>query len=534
MTLEFSDIIELIENKIGKEQWVYLYKKESSLTENFYIYSAIIPNEHVIKVLGTDNWDVTIGGGRPGYSSMAPDFETEYLRFGNFDNIEPLVYIRKFRGMVEDSIEISQEFIHYFNLYFDQCKNKYIEILQDGSTIEAIVMEEDSIKVRLKHLKVFLAVKKSHLAIYFDIWRISDKTLSQLNIKKGLKNSRKDNYIYSLEFFDRNRFMHVYPDGKSCSCFLGKILIEGKKNFIPDQIFGGSEKEEYLEFIVGINENGEERSETCNPHELGPNEFLTPVFFKRDVLKKYYDNPQKYEVVDSYVMCRSLWSMPIDNNLRDSVAVFLGDLGRHLSYNEQMYWKGFNIMPEGGISQTYWNRSMMNIISPPEMYDLLFKQYFEEFNRFWCEKFEWYLFKPLNEPDQYVLSTLHVPLSESPAEFEQQVIFLTKIIVDSINQAELKKRIGEINNEMKGIDRLNAYLEEQQITRHDTYIKFLRNLQTLRSKGVAHRKSKDYEKEIKKLNFLDFEKKGYVDNFIDILSYSIRLLKFLIFNFKNN
>lgn len=37
MTLDCKDIIELIENKISKEQWLSLYKKETSLTE-FYTY----------------------------------------------------------------------------------------------------------------------------------------------------------------------------------------------------------------------------------------------------------------------------------------------------------------------------------------------------------------------------------------------------------------------------------------------------------------------------------------------------------------
>ena len=532
MTLDYKDIIEQIENKTGKELWVFLYKKEVSLTEYLYIYSAIIPNEMTDKVLNTDNWDLTLGEGLPGYGKKAPNFETEYLRFGNHENIEPLIYIRQIQGIEEESIEISQEFIHYFNLYFDKRQNKYVEILRDGNKVDVLIIENSSIKVRLKHLKIFLAVKKSHLAIYFDIWRISNKPLRELNIKKGLSNIQKENYNYSFKILDNNRFVHLYPAGRSSSWFLGKALISGKKDFDPD-FFEGSEREDYKEFIVGIDENGDNLLEKCNPHNLGPNLFLTPVFFNREVLRKYFDNPQRYEVLDSYLMCKSLWGMPIDNNKKNHIVVFLGDLGKHLSHSEQSYWKGFNVFPEGKISKTYWNRSFMNIVNPPEMPDLLFKHNFQEFTQFWYEKFGWHLFKPLNEPDQYLFTTLHIPLSESAVEFEHQVLSITKIIIESINQKELRKKIKDLNKEQKGIDKLEAFLEEINIVGYNKHIKFLRNLQSLRSKAVAHRKNKDYVNEIKKLNFLDFEKKGYIDNFSDLLIFSIKLLKFLKINFQD-
>lgn len=253
------------------------------------------------------------------------------------------------------------------------------------------------------------------------------------------------------------------------------------------------------EFIIGIDENGDEIYKRCNPFEVGPNEFLTLVFFNREVMRKYFDNPQKYDVLDSY--------LPIDNNNRNYIMVFLGDLGKHLSYSEQAYCKGFNVSPDDKISNTYWNRSFMNTISPPEMPDLFFKHLFENFSQFWKEEFGWYLFKPLNEPDNLLFSTLHIPLSESPIEFEHHVLSLTKIIIDSINQKELGNRIKDPNKEQNGIDKLEVFLDEKGINGYDIHIQYLRNLQKLRSKGVAHRKSRDYAKEIKKLNFLDFERK---------------------------
>lgn len=524
MVLEFRDILNHIETRVGKEYWVYLYKRENSLIETSYMWSAIVPDEFVGKALDTINWDLHLGEGLPGFGSQSPKFEPEYLRFGNFEGIEPLVFIREFQGLKDNSIDFSQEFIHYFNLYFDKSENRYYEILTDGNQEEVLILDETFIKVRLKHLKIYLAAKKSHLALYFDIWRISDKSLDELNIKKQSINVRKDNYNFTYETLDNNRFSYNNPKGKSCSWFLGKVLIPPKANFNLDTL-QGSEERKFGEYIVGIDKNGDEVYKKCNPS--GPNEFLIPVFFDREVLRKYFDNPQRYEVLDCFLRCRSIWSMPIDNDNRGYVAVFLGDLGKHLSYKEQMYWKGFNINIDGSLSRTYRNRSLMNKITSPGMPDLLFKQRLKEFAAFWYTKFGWHFFKPLNESDIHLLSTLRIPLSESPAEFEQQVLSLTKILVDSINEKEISKLLSDTVQGQKGIDKLEALLREKSVRGYVEHVKFLRNLQSLRSTGVAHRKGKKFDKEIDKLKFVNLGQKGYKDNFFDILNLAIEFIDFL-------
>ncbi len=89
------------------------------------------------------------------------------------------------------------------------------------------------------------------------------------------------------------------------------------------------------------------------------------------------------------------------------------------------------------------------------------------------------------------------------------------------------------DKEWKGIDKLEVFFDERGIIGYGKHIKFLRNLQSLRSKAVAHRKNREYAKEIKKLNFLDLEKKGYIDNFIEILQQAIKLLQYLYLSFQN-
>ncbi len=525
MSLDFQDIIKEIENKIGKEQWVYLYKQIETSIQDYTLYSTLIPNNKIDSVLENDNWEIHLGEGLPGVGRHAPLFEDQYLRFGNFENIEPLVYLRFFNGVEKPIVELSQELIHYFDLFPNYKDNKYTEIMGDGNEVDVIIFDENSVKIRLKHLKIYLAIKKSHLIIFLDIWRYSDISCDKLGIKEGLKTIKKQNYRYSYDIKDYV-VQFGKPDMISSSWFLGKILIAGKTDFKPN-LFSNSEEDLYEDYIIGIDENGDDIQKTCNSMKLGPNEFLSLVFFDRTVLSKYYNNPQKYEVIDCLISYKSFWMLPIDNNKKDYIVVFLGDLGKHLSYKEQTYWKGFNVVPDGKLSKTYWDRSFMMTNSPPQMPDLYFKHIFLKFSKSWEKKYGWELFKPLNEPDSHYFSTLHVPLSDSPIEFEQQVLSLTKILIDSMNEKEVIKGIIEQNDEWKGIDKFEAFLNEKTSFGGSVQIKFLRNLQSLRSQSVAHRKSRDYEKNIKKLDFLDFEEKGYIDNYIDILLQAIKLIQFL-------
>ncbi len=71
-----------------------------------------------------------------------------------------------------------------------------------------------------------------------------------------------------------------------------------------------------------------------------------------------------------------MWGIRIDNNNPDYVCVFLGDLGRDLPEKDQIYWKSYNIPPEGEISETYFRRSFLGQFADPSSEDLIFKHKF--------------------------------------------------------------------------------------------------------------------------------------------------------------
>lgn len=241
---------------------------------------------------------------------------------------------------------------------------------------------------------------------------------------------------------------------------------------------------------------------SCDPDRLanyfGANEaaphYLTPVWFKRDVLVKYYNDPGKFSVEDGYLRCGSLWGLRMDNNVPDYVVVYLGDLGRDLNVDEQTYWRTFNVTPGGRKpSETNFLRAFAAQFTDPSEPDHLFKQRYTQLNEAWVAKFQWPLYRQLHKDDAHIPIQFHLPISEAVGEFDSQLLYLVKLLIDSLNEAELAK-IGGADAGDKGITKFEKFLKAKNYVHVDRDISILRTLQNLRSTGAAHAKGKSFDK----------------------------------------
>lgn len=482
-------------DKIGSEPWVVVYASHGTESGHEAIFSALIPNNQVQRSLANPSWDLMIGSGMPGYTVYhQPDGreEVRYHRLGDNAGIEPFVLCRDFHGLKESSVEIIEEFRLFHNLYYDRSCNQYVKFSENGDETVVVRVLPDQVEIRLNEIRQFLAIKEMHLAVYFEVVVYSAIAIDELPKKSRDIDVRAEFTIYAFNaakadwLFDRNF--------RSFSRLLGKKLIppyrKDQSGFWPYE----RPSQRYEEFIIGVDQNGKEITRSCNEESLRHSaDYLTPIFFKREVLSKYYSNPAKYSVEDSYLRCGGLWSIMIDNNNPEFVVVYLGDLGRDLEYEEQMYWRSFNVQPEGSISKVHYQRSILAQFADPTRADLAFKYSFNKFQSQWHAKMGWYLFEPLSREDRHFLTSLRIPLANDQAEFDAQVLALSKILIDSLNEKELEEsRVPK--SEKKGISKLEAFLASRSFPDHKTHIKFLRNLQSLRSAGVAHRKGREYIK----------------------------------------
>lgn len=368
----------------------------------------------------------------------------------------------------------------------------------EGEAIVVAKIETKKVEVRLKEVRQFLAVKEMHLAIYFKLTRYSELLPNDLPINSEFS----ENFTY-FKFFVNSIDEKSSLRGKdrSYSHLIGKKLIET----FPLENCGlppFKESKKYQKFIIGLDKNGESVEYTCDPYELGNGfdanqnlpDYLTSVFFRREVLQKYYANEKLYSVEDGYLRCQELWGLKLDNNHHEYVVVFLGDLGTYLPSEEQIYWRSYNVLPDGHMSEVNLKRSFDLCPAKAEQIDLVFKNCFNRFSQKWEAAKGWSFFRKLDEGDKHYFQALRIPLISSQKEFDELVHALAKIMVDSLNEKAIAEANPGGNTETRRISKLDSFLKASEYPSRQKSIKFLRNLQELRSSSTAHLKGKNYQK----------------------------------------
>ncbi len=364
------DIREWIENGLDAEIMVPVFGNRVDKKYDVYLQSFLLPIDAVESDMQNDTYNAnTMEPGITVYGSWEND-EKVYHRWGNGDDFEPLIIKRNFNGVATDSVEVAEEFRLLFNLYFNSQKNEYVDV-SDGEGITVVKMNDNGyITIHKRYLKTYLAVKEKALIIHIDS-RCVALDASEKVEEDGLAYRNDENSIfYTLNIGNtstgtkRENYSYIFAKNVIWGCSL-----------CDSNIWPYNEEKNYVDFVIGIDENGKEIRHTCNPSCLsnyfGANptapHYLTPVYFDAAVLNKYYSKPEIYKVEDGIIRCGVLWSLYIDNSNSDYVSAYLGDLGRDLpSESEQHYWRGFNKAVGGKLSSTKVKRDFMCIASDSE------------------------------------------------------------------------------------------------------------------------------------------------------------------------
>lgn len=262
-----------------------------------------------------------------------------------------------------------------------------------------------------------------------------------------------------------------------------------------DNVYDGR----YIDFKIGISPTGVPIMHTCDPKRLanffganpGAPQFLTPVFFRTAVLDKYINEPSRYDVESGCLRCKrngsALWCIPIDNHGADCVSVWLGDLGS-LPYAQQLHFASQNVS-KGEVSDTFF-RSQIDAEFCDSLHPVaVFKSSYYKLRTVGWEELGWHLLLPLTEQDQHYMSALKLLTHNEQKEFDEQILALTKILIDSLNEKELHRFLS---CEERGIALFDRVLKQRNVLGSEQHVKFLRNLQDIRSTFVAHRKGEKY------------------------------------------
>lgn len=474
------------------------------------LHSALVSDEKLSDALSRYEWDLRKGSN--GVSEIWSDGKWSFCHDG-IDVLEPFVLYRSANYDIDNYVELSQDFRVLLNMhdrYISPTEHCFVVDNENGDWEKVAEIKEETIRIKLTSLRKYLALRRMNLLLFFDEMRFSQQSFKELGLTPVMNQIVKDDdYIYNY-----SSLVDCHADGnKSGGWIMGKCVLRYREKDYNRDSFDQDDKQ-YAEFIYDYDDEGEPMSHSCKKETLsnyfvanGDNPLeMTPIFFKKEVLDKYYSNPNKYTVSDGAVGCEGSWSLYIDNDHRNYVIVPLVYLG-NLDYSEQLYWKGYNVSPERdmGFSKTAYKRWIEGNFCDPMFPDLQFKYRFKQFNKRWEKQFGWPLFLPLIDEDEHRYKTLHCLTTENNhSDFDEQILSMTKLVVDSLNQKCLLSEIDDSNTEVEsflkerkvtsslelkaGIDKFQAFIFSKGMKCPDM-VNFLRKVQSLRSNSVAHRKS---------------------------------------------
>ena len=462
-------------------------------------YSVLAPQSLRNSFLEEEDWSVRIGWGLPGTTNYHDDPPgSSYHRFGNHEGWEPIVILPDSHDGRDSETLINQEFVLTFRLFEDKKSGNYLSVAEDGSEEVVIERSVDRVRVRSSYLARYRALRQMDLWIFIDAVGRHPSIGGARDFSEFEDHWRTDSscgraaaghrFNQTTSHFTAKKFL---PPGPIESCRLWQF---------------DTKTESYSEFLIGEDELGQPISFTCEEAKLanyfGKNpeapHYLTPVFFRSDVLKKYYENPDRYAVSEGSVRCAGSWYLRLDNDHLEYVAVFLGDLGRDLPATERTYWKSYNIVPIGPMSDSYFRRSINGEWVDATRADHRFRHAYEEARSIWKDNHGWSLHREPHNLDAQLIATLHTPLNDGQTEFEEQLLGLAKVLVDFLDVKQLKSLVGSEKENEPSLPKLRRFLTSLGYEYVEQDITFLRNVQELRSKAVAHSKGSSYDEYITK------------------------------------
>lgn len=488
----FKDYIDKYK-KINREEWIVLYDKNEvqNLENDVFTFCALIDKEKVYEndYLNKFEWGfATDSFGRVGFGTFGWG-DTEELFFTDgtsYEDFEYLVALRYF-DKYDTSVEINPKFIWYGNLV--KQNEGYVDALTDELIIKVTPYH---IEVKREYLKDFLCALDKVCVIVFDHRRHFN---SSEKIKSKYEDISGENYFITLSVSSARGFGGNY-DG--CSSIIGKTVISPFKKLHHRDYKYFTEDKEFERFIIDYDEDEDEEIEfTCNEAELanyfGANpdapHFLTPVFFDIKVLDKYKNDPRNYVVNDSNISFLSEWSIPFNINKERKVSVWLGDLGR-IPFEEQKYWRTFNIKPEGKMDSKFVDRQIRGIWTDASRIESKLVPSLNRFNAMIKEQYGDVIFNVLSDADKEIYNTFMIPTNYSIPEYQSFLMKLSKLTAESINVKLIKKAMGdEYEKEAKGngsIFQLGVFLKYAKIDDNEKVSNSLKKAYNSRNKLSGH------------------------------------------------
>lgn len=393
--------------------------------------------------------------------------------------------VREHHRLLIPTFEVTPPFLWYWDAFPSSDGWSYLNAAgRDVELIRTVIsMDEWRIEVSALELRTFLADAGLELLVQMDYTTTIDHdAFPRVDHAFRSEGAHFDWFaMHDRSITGREAFSNV----------MGKYLIRGAKTARRRRGEERRDLKNHLEFIYAVDSSdGSTLTHTCDPTQLGSYRDnsrlheLTPVYFSREVLSRYANEPGRYQVTGGRISCLDLWGLDISTNTADLVEVYLCELGS-LPTQEQSHWLAYNVAPEGKMEEGRFRRDFLNQIaaSPDPVRDL---------HRARAAAMESThallgtpLWKELDPQTQSEFDRLVGPTTTDPSALGSPILTLTKAMVDGIERAPLRAFLGDAQKDEKSLALLGRFLERLGDTNDS--IEPFKALQMFRSAGgVAH------------------------------------------------
>lgn len=430
--------------------------------------------------------------GSVGHSDISEFGDEVVFHDGLTDTSERAEFFAQVRRHQKPEVEPTIEFTHSFLWYFaavPRPDGSWYFLDGAGRDQELVRVHRDDTDLRIEvaalPLRRYLAVRERFLVVQYDRVTFLDAAPAE-RIKAADRTE-----VSIFEFHSGHSASPAFV--RLC----GKYLILPIDAKPADLGYPYPTTESYPEYTIGTDPStGQPITFTCDPdrlsshfNDLGTPDYLTRVYFRREVLRRYTSEPSRYQVSAGRLSCLGLWSISIGRNDEDLVEAYLGDLGRDLPSEERSHWISFNVAPRGGLDQERRRRDILGQWTEGTTDPLRRLAHARErFSTALSAVVGQPVYRAWDAADQISFAGLHMPTSSEQSEADTQILTLAKGVIEYLDTQAVRQLPGA-DDKAATINCLNGWVQ-QTSGDTDTLVGPLRLLQSLRSNGAAHARSK--------------------------------------------
>lgn len=482
--------------------WIVLYCSTLGQAGGYWIYPMLYPSKDVI-CLKNELPKYSFSPSSVGYShvmSGEKQWIEPYWKEDKklTDSEVPLFFLRQYYGYAkgkENYYEFNQLVTHPLDLHWSTKNQAYCRLNDQGEEIEKIkVINHDKVSLilmRKKTLENLLHLGDWNLIRYFSFNRFNAEFPSFQDCASKIFEPTEYEAIFEIrtckneyaEFRGAQIMRPETPKAQFFSWDFSDNEEEGKK---------------YAEFTVQDWKN----KQTLKNYSLNPKNFsnyftksdlpfeTSPIFFKAEVLDKYKNDHDKYDLTERTISCRGGWYLQTyDINEYNQVHTYAIYLGR-LPYKEQLHWLQYNEEPKGPISK----RSVQTDFEakfPDEKSKLeLLKEFLFKLGDIKIGELDNIIWSPKGGSWESASKGLHYVNSENANEWHDFIIALTNTVNEGFQLKPLRRvaaYYGDVDKTFGTLGLLKTILiASNNVDKIPTIHGTLNGLQIKRGKGKAH------------------------------------------------